>query len=99
MRNSFSQFSQGRLISWQNDKGFGFIKPDNGGKDIFLHTDQMKRMKRRPHIGDVIFYKLSYKPNGMAFAVEASIAGLGASTEKMDINQGVSRGIESLNKN
>ena len=77
MRNSFSQFSQGRLISWQNNKGFGFIKPDNDGKDIFLHTDQMKRMKRRPQIGDVIFYKLSYKPNGMAFAVEASTPGLG----------------------
>jgi len=82
MRNSFSQFSQGRLISWQNDKGFGFIKPDNGGKDIFLHINQMKRMQRCPQIGDVIFYKLSYKPNGMAFAVEASIPGLGASTEK-----------------
>ena len=82
MRNSFSQFNQGRLIRWQDDKGFGFIKPDNGGKDIFLHINQMKRMKRRPQIGDVIFYKLSYKSNGMAFAVEASIPGLGVSTEK-----------------
>ena len=31
----------GRVVEWK-DKGFGFIKPDNGEKDVFFHTSDVE---------------------------------------------------------
>jgi len=32
----------GVVISWLDEKGFGFIKPDRGGDDIFAHASGLK---------------------------------------------------------
>ena len=35
-------------VKWYNDqKGFGFIQPDNGDKDVFVHATALERAGMR----------------------------------------------------
>ena len=29
--------TQGKITSWKGDKGYGFITPEDGSKDLFIH--------------------------------------------------------------
>ncbi|MCK9608624.1 MAG: cold shock domain-containing protein [Methylomonas sp.] len=67
---------RGILKTWKDDRGFGFIQPDNGDKDIFVHISALKGMARRPVRGDVLFYQVSQDAGGKFKAVNASIEGV-----------------------
>jgi CspA family cold shock protein len=35
-------------VKWYNEtKGYGFIQPDNGGKDVFVHVTALERAGMR----------------------------------------------------
>ncbi|KRW72143.1 cold-shock protein [Pseudomonas sp. TTU2014-096BSC] len=46
---------RGQLRSWDDQKGFGFIRPERGGGDVFAHISAM-RGARRPVQGDRVLY-------------------------------------------
>lgn len=68
--------NKGQLTSWKDDRGFGFIKPEGGGKDVFLHISALPRNCRRPQVGDTILYEKVAEPDGKVRAARASIAGV-----------------------
>ncbi|MBE9159634.1 cold shock domain-containing protein [Nodosilinea sp. LEGE 06152] len=67
---------RGQLKTWKDDRGFGFIKPEGGGKDVFLHISALPRASRRPQIGDTILYEKVAEPDGKVRAARASIQGV-----------------------
>lgn len=66
---------KGQLTSWKDDRGFGFIKPEGGGKNVFLHISALPRDCRRPQIGDTILYEKVTQPDGKVRAAKAFIQG------------------------
>jgi len=67
---------KGTLKQWHEDKGFGFIQPESGNRDIFIHISALKKMSRNPIIGDVIFYQIHTQNDGKNRAVNAKIEGI-----------------------
>ncbi len=63
---------RGKLVTWKDDRGFGFIQPEKGGKEVFLHISELKETTYRPQVGDTIDYHLSVEAD-KSRALKASI--------------------------
>lgn len=86
---------KGKLVRWIDDKGFGFIKPDNGKADIFIHISALRGMSREPIIGDVIHYEIGLDANGKTRAVNARIEGVSQALTLAPLEQKHKRAIPS----
>ncbi len=68
---------KGKLEKWDDDKGFGFITPENGTQTIFVHIYAFgKGHSRRPMEGDIVYYNVHTDKNGKIKAVDAIIEGV-----------------------
>ena len=67
--------SKGKIIRWNADKGYGFIKPADGGKQVFVHISAFANRNRRPVNNQVVTYALSSDKQGRACASNATLAG------------------------
>jgi len=47
---------KGKVCQWRDEKGFGFIQPENGTEKVFFHVSSVKTTARRPEVGDVVLY-------------------------------------------
>lgn len=68
--------SKGKLIRWNEDRGFGFIKSSNIKDDVFIHISELKKMSRSPQINDVICFDIITDGSGKNKAINASIEGV-----------------------
>ena len=67
--------TKGKITSWNDDRGFGFITPLDGGKQLFIHIKAFKNKSRRPKINEIVTYASSTDRRGRACAIQATLAG------------------------
>ena len=67
--------AKGKLTSWNEDKGFEFITPMAGGKQIFIHIKAFSNRNRRPVIGEIVTYTQSSDKQGRPCAIKATLTG------------------------
>jgi uncharacterized membrane protein YsdA (DUF1294 family)/cold shock CspA family protein len=55
---------EGTLREWNDDRGFGFVQPAQGGEAIFVHVKAFARGVRRPQAGDRVTFEVETGPKG-----------------------------------
>lgn len=67
--------TKGKIVSWNDAKGFGFVAPLSGGKQVFIHMSAFANRGRRPEIDEVVTYSLSKDSQGRPCAANATLVG------------------------
>jgi cold shock protein len=62
------------VVKWFNPtKGYGFIAPDTGGKDVFVHISAVQKAGMRTlNEGQKVSFDIEQQQNGRAAAVNLS---------------------------
>jgi uncharacterized membrane protein YsdA (DUF1294 family)/cold shock CspA family protein len=75
MRSQRAPRYQGRITSWKDDAGFGFITPNGGGLAVFVHIKSFASLRTRPELNDIVTYHLSANEAGKPRAEQVAFVG------------------------
>ena len=62
----------GTIVKWNKDKKFGFIKPNAGGKDVFIHISNYGKDYKEPYEGLLVNFFISENDRGQKGAYRVS---------------------------
>lgn len=66
---------QGKITDWKDDQGFGFITPNGGGQQIFVHIKSFSNRQRRPAGNEIVTYELTTDAKGRSQAGSVAFVG------------------------
>ena len=65
----------GTVSKWNDDRGFGFITPNGGGKRVFVHASAFRNRQRRPEGDELVTYELAVDEKGRGQAMQVAFVG------------------------
>jgi len=68
---------RGTLRTWHDDRGYGFIAPTDGGREVFVHISAFPGDGGRPTQGEQLRYTLGRGKDGKVQAVQATRLAIG----------------------
>src|SRR6185369_5999495 len=66
---------QGKITTWKDDQGFGFITPNLGGPEVFAHIKSFAKRQRRPEAGLIVTYDQVCDARGRPQATQIQFVG------------------------
>lgn len=84
---------KGKITSWFDEKGYGFLSPMEGHGQVFVHIKAFSNRGCRPAVGDVVTYTMSTDARGRPCAKGATIAGIPKTSKPKQSNSAASYGI------
>jgi uncharacterized membrane protein YsdA (DUF1294 family)/cold shock CspA family protein len=64
--------TRGRLVNWSDERGFGFLTPENGGQDVFVHASAFRKEGRHIEIGIEYEFDVEFGKDGRPKAKRVS---------------------------
>jgi cold shock CspA family protein len=58
----------GKLHAWNEERGFGFIRPLDGGQDVFVHVSALPKIRPSPE--DILTFEVAVGPDGKKKAAD-----------------------------
>ncbi len=65
----------GVVTNWHDERGFGFIRPQDGGPDLFLHVKSFQNALERPRDGMTVTYESHVNREGKLRAEHVVVVG------------------------
>ena len=66
----------GTIKSWNDERGFGFIQPTEGGPDVFVHIKAFNAFPGRPQVNQRVSFQVRPGPEGKRRAVDVEVIGV-----------------------
>lgn len=63
---------QGKIISWNAERGFGFIKWNGADDKLFVHISALSEKRRKPVAGDIVTYEVGKDAKGRSRALNVA---------------------------
>jgi cold shock CspA family protein len=67
---------KGKIVQWNDEKGFGFITNDDLSERVFFHISALKHRDRRPQVQDAVIFEVMIDNQQRMKATEVYYEGL-----------------------
>ena len=80
---------EGLVKTWNDDRGFGFIEPAQGGQELFVHIKSFPTSFGRPTVGIKVTFEVKTAPESKKRAVKVQPLAVPKSTPQFTTRRGL----------